>query len=327
MYFDCIYFCAVPIINARGTERGKKRRNTMNNEQKGGIIPLSTLKQEGKKMAFVNGNRSIKEKNMVAKMESMARFGQVLPAVIVNAADIKAVSPEIVDAETGEAVPEAELENYVVLLDGQHRYKAYLQNEKAGKTEQGEFHLMYPLNPNIDPRRLLAVINGEVNPWGGADFLNGAQLLNPGIDFPLLNEMKKLTDLGFSVSTASLWLTFNNGIGKQILTEAMNGEIDDCLINPPSLENGLRLLEAARKMLSDKFLRHRYLPDFLIKKYQSVKDVEKADMINRLVEFLSGLTKGEAEALEGVKGKLGKVKEQIIIDLLNASYDRKYKVL
>ncbi len=296
-------------------------------EKKRLIISLTMLKAEDKKVALVKGNRSIKEKNLVSKMESLVDFGQLLPAVIMLAVDVVNAGLEIVDAETGEAVPKDELESYVVLLDGQHRYMAYLQNEKAGKTEQGEFYMMYPLNPEIAPQRLLAVANEEVSPWVGADFLNGAQMLNAGKDFPLLNEMKKLTDVGFSVSTASLWLTFNNGISKQILTEAMNGEIDDALINPPSLENGLRLLEAARKMLSDKFLKHRYLPNFLIKKYQSVKDVQKADMINRLVEFLSGLTKNEAEALEGVKGREGKVKEQIIIDLLNASYNRKYQVL
>lgn len=290
---------------------------------KNAIIALAMLKAEGKKIAFVKGNRSIKEKNFVSKMKSMVDFGQLLPAVIMLAVDVVNAGLEIVDAETGEAVPKEELENYVVLLDGQHRYMAYLQNEKAGKTEQGEFYMMFPLNENILPQKMLSVINNDTDLWVAGDYGKALLIMSREEKFPLVEFLNELMDLGMQISTAQRWgcLKFMD-INKAMLAEAIKGNVHMALKFDRNLETGKRFWEVASKRFDIKILKHRYFIDFFIEKYDVV---DRNGLWERFEEFISTMDSKDVEFINkavGIKDVI--TKEQCVVNKLNDLYKAKF---
>ena len=89
------------------------------------IILLSTLLNSGKKIARLIGNRNLNEKIVKGKMESVKKYGQLVPAVIVEARVALEQGLEIEDFETGKKITEVNVEEYVVLVDANHRYEAH----------------------------------------------------------------------------------------------------------------------------------------------------------------------------------------------------------
>lgn len=290
---------------------------------KNAIITLAMLKGKGKKIAFVKGNRSIKEKNLVSKIESLAGCGQLLPAVIMLAVNVFNAGLEIVDAEIGKSVPKDELENYVVLLDGQHKYMAYLQNEKAGKTEQGEFYMMFPLNENILPQKMLSVINNDTDLWVAGDYGKALLIMSREGKFPLVEFLNKLMDLGMQISTAQRWgcLKFMD-INKAMLAEAIKGKVHMALKFDRNLETGKRLWEVASKRFDIKILKHRYFIDFFIEKYDVV---DRNGLWERFEEFISTMDSKDVEFINkavGIKDVI--TKEQCVVNKLNDLYKAKF---
>lgn len=291
---------------------------------KKGIITLAALKATGKKVAFIKGNRQVQEKNVNAKRASLKENGQIIPAVIVDGEEVQSVDLEIVDAETGKPVAPEDHDKYVVILDGQHRYTAYIQN---GDKNKGEFYFMYPLNEGITLQKILSEANIATKMWDGKDFASGALMMNPDKDLPLLKAIVELLNQGFPLATVQKWLCFKNaGINKEVLAKAMNGKIDEKLQKTPYLEKGKRLLKAAQKSFNNDFLGKRYLVDLLIEKYENADDEKKAETMNQLEEFLSGIDRSKAEEIEKAKGLKGIItKEQVILNKLNELYNSKFE--
>lgn len=290
---------------------------------KKGIITLAALKATGKKVAFIKGNRQVQEKNVNAKRASLKENGQIIPAVIVDGKEVQSVDLEIVDAETGTPVALEDHEKYVVILDEQHRYTAYIQN---GDKNKGEFYFMYPLNEGITLQKILSEANIATKMWDGKDFASGALMMNPDKKLPLLEAIVELLNQGFPLATVQKWLCFKNaGINKEVLAKAMNGKIDEKLQKTPYLEKGKRLLKAAQKSFNNDFLGKRYLVDLLIEKYENADDEKKAETMNQLEEFLSGIDRSKAEEIEKAKGLKGIItKEQVILNKLNELYNSKF---
>lgn len=315
--------CRSKNTNAHGTERGTKLFCMNFDNKKIKTITLAMLRAEGKKIAFIDGNRIPKDKNILNKRKSLSEHGQLVPAIIMDASVVNGAGLELVDALTSKPISKDELENYVVILDGQHRFIAWCKNEEEGVKNKGDFFLMYPLNSDPTPQEVLSEANIATDMWSGGDYGRGALLMNVGEDLPLLVAINELTALGSPLSTACKWFTFKDGgITKELLAKAMTGNIDKKLKNTANLERGKRLLEAAKKAFSIAFLFKRYLIDFLVEKYESADDSDKARTMDQLVDFLSGLERSKVEALEKAKGIKGDTtKEQVILDLLNQYYN------
>lgn len=184
----------------------KNEKNLLKEEFLLKVIALSTLLDQGYKIARLSGNRNFDEKVVKAKMKSMKANGMLVPAIIVDATKVIEAGLEIVDFETGETISEADADKYVVLVDANHRYKAHLNLLEANKElkdeekYKGEFYLIYALNEEITVSRMFSEINICTNPWRGATFLRGLKwrakrsfrylilswsLLNKVIHYPL----------------------------------------------------------------------------------------------------------------------------------------------
>jgi hypothetical protein len=287
-----------------------------NNSQ---ILTLVGLSSEGKKVARLSGNRNLDAKAVKSKMKSLKQCGMLVPAIIVDAKDAIDAGLEIIDFITGEAVTEANTEEYVVLVDANHRYQAHLNlikensNLKDEEKYNDDFYVMYPLNPQISIAKMLAEINIVTNPWKGGDFSKGAKMINKDKPLPLLDFITELTNMNYSLIAASEWATFTPKINKRVLARAMDGDIDNMLEKTTNLERGWNLLTAARKAFSEDFLKSRTLIDWVIGKYDDTEDENKATVVNKIMAFFESLSRDEVEPIEKAKGKRGaETKESII---------------
>ena len=257
------------------------------------IYSLTELTEQGKKIGRLSLNRRLNPSIIKAKMKSLKENGLLMPAVIVDGKDVKDL--KIVDFETGKEVEN--VDNYVVLLDANHRYEAYLELKK-----KGEFYFIYSLNPSISIQKQLSEINVATNPWKGADYINGV-LMN-GNDSKLMKEMGKLADDGYSLSAASKWLTFSE-VKKEKLVAIMNGKIDGIAANDADIDNRIRLLKVTKDKLGDKLTKGKAVIDWIINKYNGTSDVDRPSFIGDMIHKINSLTDDECKEIQSFKGERG----------------------
>ena len=288
------------------------------------ILKEQDLLGEGKKVAKLAGNRDFKVNIIKQKQQSLKETGLLIPAVIVPASKAIEEGLEIVDFETSEVVTAEKAGQYVVLVDANHRYKAHLENKKEGQEYNKDFYFMYPLNEELEITKMLSEINIATNPWVAADYGKGAALVNKDKDIPMLTVINELTAKGYSLSTASKWLTFTGKINKEVMAKAMNGNVPDILLDSKRMKKGEELLEAARKAFSDKFLSSRTLIDWIISKYDeaNVNEESLPDLKAKLIKMFSEMTRQEADDIADSKGtKGGDTKESVVNRKLNAKFN------
>ena len=266
-------------------------------------MTLTELTNNGVKVARLAGNRDLNEKAVKAKMKSMRENGQLVPAIIVDASTAIKDGLKVVDFTTGEEIKDGN--NYIVLLDANHRYSAHLrlleENKKIEPEKQykREFYFMYSLNPSVSIEKTLAK-------------------MMVGEELPTLDFVSELTCMGYSLDAASKWATFGSKISKAVLVRAINGNIDEVLRKSNTINRGRTLVEAARKSFSAEFLKSRTLIDWIIGKYEDTDDSEKSTFTKDMSHFLANVQRENAENIEKAKGtRGGKTKETIIYEELN----------
>ena len=258
------------------------------------IYSLTELTEQGKKIGRLPLNRQLNPSIIKAKMKSIKENGLLMPAVIVDAKDVKDL--EIVDFETGEKV---DGDNYVVLLDANHRYEAYSELKKRGE-EVGEFYFIYPLNKPVSIQKLLSEINIATTPWKGVDYING--VLMTGCDSKLMKEMGKLAKDGYSLSAASKWLTFSE-IKKEMLAHLM--KCKKIAVNDDDIDNKMKLLKTTEAKLGDKLTKGKAVIDWIISRYIGTSDVNKATFIDDMIREINSLTDDDCKKLQSFKGERG----------------------
>ena len=260
------------------------------------IYSLTELTEQGKKIGRLSLNRRLNPSIIKAKMKSLKENGLLMPAVIVDGKDVKDL--EIVDFETGKKVEN--VDNYVVLLDANHRYEAYLELKKKG-VDVGEFYFIYSLT-SISIQKQLSEINIATNPWKGVDYINGV-LMN-GNDSKLMKEMGKLAKDGYSLSAASKWLTFSE-VKKEKLVAIMNGKTDVIAANDTDIDNRMRLLETTKAKLGDKLTKGKAVIDWIISKYNDISDTYKPSFIDNMIGKINSLTDDDCKEIQSFKGERG----------------------
>ena len=160
------------------------------------IISINEL---GKKVAFVSGNRAINKKNLKQKMVSIKECGQLTPIIIVDGEEAAKEGLTLLDYETGKEVPAEEVADYVVIIEGQHRYTSIMELRKLDEKDNTSYAptdimVMYALNnKNKTIKKLISELNKTSIIWDGKDYVTGAALCNPNSE--LLQFAKELTDM------------------------------------------------------------------------------------------------------------------------------------
>lgn len=84
-------------------------------------------------VAFIDGNRSINPNNVKKMKKSLKEFGKnLMPMVYIKADDARLNDRKLKDAVDGTTVEEGYRANYIVVLDGQHRFTAAVKMEEEG---------------------------------------------------------------------------------------------------------------------------------------------------------------------------------------------------
>jgi predicted Fe-Mo cluster-binding NifX family protein len=285
----------------------------------GAIVTLAMLQEKGIRIARLAGNRTLDDKIVKAKKKSLKKTGLLVPAIIVEAEKAIAEGLEVVDFETGEQVTEEIAKHYVVLVDANHRYKAHLDLLVEDKEYKNEFSFMFPLQ-NVAVVKMLSEINIATNPWKAADYGKGAAMVISE-ELPLLTAINDLTEKGYSIESASMWLTFEKKITKSVLANALSGTIADSLRDDKNIERGQKLLQAAKKSFSEDFLKKRNVPDWITTK---LKDFEegKSAFVKKMCNFLAAIGREAADEIEKSKGSRGHdTKEAIVNRKLNSLWE------
>ncbi|NDV83373.1 ParB/Srx family N-terminal domain-containing protein [Bacteroides sp. 51] len=232
------------------------------------------LEQTGKKVAFVKGNRGVNSKNLKQKAESIKLYGQLMPIMVVDATVALEEGLELVDARTGESIPKEKIEEYLVIIEGQHRYAAYLllkelDAKNGSHVAPNDILIMYSPNPkSISIKKQISECNIVSVTWDGGDYITGAALCNPTSE--LLQYAKDLADLnltsagkGYPLSTISLITTFGDKLTKVVLAKSMEEGVS--VLPTGDVERGRRFIKTARSVgFPDAFLKSRPLIEWFI---------------------------------------------------------------
>lgn len=287
------------------------------------IYSLRDIKAEGLSIAKLTANRNIRTKVVEEKMKSLHANGQAIPAVIVKATSAIEQGYAILDFETNAQVTPEQASQYVVIVDGAHRYQAHLELLKEPKANYtGEFYFIYPLNEDQKIGPLLTEINTCTTPWRGGDYAIGASMM-VNKDLPVLNFITELAKKGCSLRAACVWATLTDTITKGVIVKAMNGDIDVSLESTKNLEFGKELYSLATEKFGEKFMRTRVLADWVLKimKTTPITTLGK-ETVERIKSFFSNLPQEEAQRIANITGKRGGVTRE---SLINQELDMQYR--
>lgn len=197
---------------------------------------LFTLEGSGKILAFTNINRQINRSIVNSKKKSIEEFGLLSPITVVDAKDVIEKGITVYDASNPTDVIDADnAENYLVILDGQHRYAAIKELNK--KDKYYDIWLMYPLNREVAVSTLIMEINTTAINWKNDNYISVLAKLRPedkGLAFidkymQLRHKRTKegeqsdnLPNNGYGLSVLSKYLTLSTAINKDYLYRMAN---------------------------------------------------------------------------------------------------------
>ena len=163
----------------------------------------------------------------------------------------------------------------------------------------------YALNEEAAIAEILSEINVATNPWKGGDYVKGAVIKNVKEEIPLLEEVHKMIDEDYSLTTASKWLTFTSDVNRDIMTLAMNGIIKEELRRTTGIDRGKKLLEAFKQKLEEKTLKSRIIIDWIISIYNDTPAIEMPYFTEKMESFIKDISEEDAEYINKAKGKRG----------------------
>ncbi|MPM43390.1 hypothetical protein SDC9_90063 [bioreactor metagenome] len=244
------------------------------------ILQLSVLE---KKVAFVMGNRNVNKKNLNKKKKSIAECGQLVPLIILDGSVVVDKGLTIVDFETGNEIQADEAHNYIVIIEGQHRYAAIIElqeEDEKNKTSHApdDVLVMYAQSEKgISVKKLISELNSTSVIWNGKDIVAGAAMCNPTDE--LLKYVKELTDLkssskddnlprsGYLLSTISKLVTFTPRLDKKVLSQSMDDGTEK--LPTANIKRAKEILECALEVgFTHKYLSHRYFIDWFMDEVQ-----------------------------------------------------------
>lgn len=305
----------------------------MININKFSVYEISELINSGYKIARLENNRVLDDKAVKAKMKSLKAKGQLQTAIVLPAQRAKDEHLQVIDFESKERVKDEDIPNYLVLPEGNHRYKAHLnllaENKKnEGKEDfvkyEGKFYVMLPLTDSLGIAEMMAEMNICTKVWKGTDYIRGAIMSHPEKVTEVLRYMAELERQKFSLPAISMYVTDSEKVNKSMLQKFMNGEVLDTLQDSEEhqelIDRSKKVLEAAKEF--GDILGTRSFADWIKSKLASSKKLTGEQVTNRLVGFFKWLSKDQITSICNSKGKRGiTTKEDVINAQLNKLFD------
>lgn len=306
--------------------------NRMTNIENLKVYEITELINSGYKIARLANNRVLDEKAIKAKMKSLRDKGQLQTAIVLPAQRAKDEQLKVIDFESDDEVKDEDIQNYLVLIEGNHRYKAHLrlmeENQKnEGKKDfekyEGKFYVMLPLTDTLSIAEIMAEMNICTKVWKGTDYIRGAIMSHPENVNEVLRYMAELEKKNFSLPAISIYVTDTEKVNKAMLQKFMNGEVSDTLQDTEEhqelIDRSKKVLEAAKDFGS--MLGTRSFADWVRSKLAPSMKFTGEQVTNRLVGFFNWLSKEQITSICNSKGHRGiTTKEGVINSQLNDLY-------
>lgn len=304
----------------------------MMNIEKFKVYEISELTNNGYKIARLENNRELDDKAVKAKMKSLKAKGQLQTAIVLPAQRAKDENLRVIDFSSKEPIMDEDIQKYLVLPEGNHRYKAHLNlqedNQKNEGKEgfvkyEGKFYVMLPLTDTLSIAEMMAEMNICTKVWKGTDYIRGAIMSHPENVTNVLRYMAELEKMNFSLPAISIYVTDSEKVNKGMLQKFMNGEVPETL---EDTEQHLELIDRSRKVLDaakefGSMLGTRSFADWIKSKLAPSQKLTGEEVTNRLVGFFKTLTKEQITEICKLKGVRGKTtKEDVINKELNELY-------
>lgn len=260
---------------------------------------IFTLFGTGKKVAFTNANRKIDKSVVKTKKESIKNKGLLLPIVVVDAKELAGKKFELYDADTSEKLSEDKLESYLVIVDGQHRYKAIKELEK--EKVLCDIWLMYPLNKKLAIANLIMEINSTAVNWKNGNYADVLYKLKPDNealkflhDYSNMKHKRPkkgesddgLPNNGYGLSVLSKYLTFSKKINKSCLykfVQAPDSELPNC-----NVKRAKYIIDYfIYKGFTHRYLTHRFFIDKIIELWNSGNYKHYSDILEYMDKTLT----------------------------------------
>lgn len=235
---------------------------------------IFTLEGSGKKLAFTNVNREINKSIVNSKKKSIEEFGLLTPITVVDAKDVMDKGITVYDASNPKDIVDFNnADNYLVVLDGQHRYAAIKELNK--KDKYFDIWLMYPLNKEMAITTMLMEINTTAVNWKNDNYIDVLAKLKPedeGLAFidkymklRPTNSKEQIPNGGYNLSVLSKYLTLTSLINKTYLHK-MAQHPNKALPDEVNVERAEKIINVGLKVgFTHKFLSSRFFIDWIAK--------------------------------------------------------------
>lgn len=287
------------------------------------ITTLNTLLNDGKEIIFIAVNRETPSNstNVKGKVESLKQYGVQMPLMLIPAVYAAEEGLELVDNNLTPVTDPQRISNAFVILDGNNRYKAYKEIQKqqkeaelkgrafdAGKGLDDIVCFIQTEKPEKGVLNTLIEVNTTAISWKGGDYMRTAAKLNP--DNEAINWANEMMKAKMSLSTISLFLTFDSKLKPQNVAGLIKGNGLGCKVN---LERAKRIYEALVDAgFKQKDINKRYLIKFIISHADELENTLKAfkDLTEREVKHISENLKDFGNPFEAVEAKIEQLKAQ-----------------
>lgn len=273
--------------NNEATTVAKKNKNEFINSNVNVMVKNDVkIGTEVKRVAFVDGNRAINQNNVKKHMLSLEKFGKNLVRLLyVDANDVEGYN--IYDAATDVIVEKENYGEYIVILDGQHRFKAAM---KLAANESKKFTIENLRWDKVELdghsfQDILIEVNTRTQPWKGSDYISGCVLNNPKNEIALF--AKEITEKGASAKTVNKYIFFED---KFKWAEAMK---DVKLLEKADLPRAQRIWDVVKTY-----------PDGIIKKsliIDHIKDDGGKKYWEQELKKVSNLSDEQKKSLDSIK--------------------------
>lgn len=283
------------------------------------LVDLKKWLENGGKLGRLKKNRNPKQKFINALAESIKKFGIQTMGIVITARQAIAAGYEITDFDYN-PIPDDELDNYLILPDGQTRRGAVEQiKNESPSTGYPNYYAHFPLNIEANLMDILQTININRFNWTNSDYFTG----NSSEPFTFI---KDLESKGYKYTAACEWARLQTGIiSKRPLLNMMKNPTAEYKID--NFEYGKRLYNrASAKFSGDKeiALKTKTIPEFIISKLSYACDkLKKGYAIEYLENFIDSLTDTECKEIvnpKEYKRGCGKKKEDFVNEQLEKSF-------
>jgi hypothetical protein len=200
----------------------------------------------------------------------------------------------LIDAKTGAEIDAEQAQEYIAIVDGQHRLTAAMEDELS---EDNVY--LFECYSAANTKELVASTNIDSNPWDGRDYAYSAVMFNP--DSKLAQMANEMSDAGYAVSTIGLILYFNSGkLGKKDLSNIMAGKEPK---EGYDFERADYFLKKARVKFKDDFIGKKYL-------ISAVMDLSNKKGYEKVCDALEKLSENQIKRINDASSddKIGVIK-------------------